>query len=386
MSVFSNVFEVVAHLSDAGTGPVLVAKWTLLLALAWLAHAALAGRNPRWRVALWRGAILGIAMIAVLALVPPIVRYPLSPPANQVSEDRHEELGPRHEAVPPTVAVPVPADPKTVRREAGTSVPRLDRGPVPVAFPRPAAMTAPVTILMPMSMPAPTTAAEPWPSYAPRQAKSWALWVWLAGALLLAARLILAALALDRVIRRSTEASADVARECRAIADRLDYTRAVRVVQSADVATPCLAGLVRPVLLLPEREGRKRDDLPAILAHELAHARNHDLAWNLGAHLASIVLWFHPLAWRIRAVHAAACDAVSDAVAADYLGDVASYGRTLARLAVEASSPAPAHVLAMARTSEVWRRLDALNRQVFRTHSPGDASCPRSSSADCSWC
>ena len=95
--------------------------------------------------------------------------------------------------------------------------------------------------------------------------------------------------------------------------------------RTSEVATPCLAGLWRPVLLLPEREcddGRP-DDLRAILAHELAHARNHDLAWNLAAHLASILLWFHPLAWRIRAAHAAACDAVCDAVAADLLGDVA---------------------------------------------------------------
>ncbi len=103
----------------------------------------------------------------------------------------------------------------------------------------------------------------------------------------------------------------------------------------------------------------------AILAHELAHARNHDVAWNFVAHFASILLWFHPLVWRIRAVHVAACDAVCDAVAADLLGDVISYRRTLARLAVRAAGPA--HGLAMARTSDVRRRLDALNRMVFRT-------------------
>ncbi len=109
------------------------------------------------------------------------------------------------------------------------------------------------------------------------------------------------------------------------------------------------------------------DDLRAILAHELAHARNYDPAWNLVAHMASILLWFHPLAWRIRAVHAAACDAVCDAVAADLLGDVRSYSRTLARLAVRAVRREAAHGLAMARTSDVRRRLDALNRKVFRT-------------------
>ena len=97
------------------------------------------------------------------------------------------------------------------------------------------------------------------------------------------------------------------------------------------------------MLLLPEQAVRRRatDELRAILAHELSHARNHDLAWNFAAHVASILLWFHPLAWRIRAAHAAACDSVCDAVAADLLGDVASYGRTLARLAVRAAWPPP---------------------------------------------
>ncbi len=139
--------------------------------------------------------------------------------------------------------------------------------------------------------------------------------------------------------------------------------------RTSDVATPCLAGLWHPVLLLPEQECEdlRPDDLRAILAHELAHARNHDLAWNRAAHLASILIWFHPLAWRIGGAHAAACDAVCDAVAAGLLGDVASYSRTLARLAVRAAWPSPAHGLGMARTSDVRRRLDALNRKVFQT-------------------
>ena len=54
----------------------LVARWTLLLALAWLAHAALAGRNPRWRVALWRVTAAGLVAVSLLAWVPPIVRVP----------------------------------------------------------------------------------------------------------------------------------------------------------------------------------------------------------------------------------------------------------------------------------------------------------------------
>ena len=44
----------------------------------------------------------------------------------------------------------------------------------------------------------------------------------------------------------------------------------------------------------------RHDDLRAILAHELAHARNHDLAWNLAAHLRIDPALVPPAAWRIR--------------------------------------------------------------------------------------
>ena len=122
-----------------------------------------------------------------------------------------------------------------------------------------------------------------------------ALSIWLAGALILTARLILAGLALTRLVRRSADAPEEVAR---ATAGRSPDTWAATAPSASsartEVATPCLAGLFRPVLLLPEREGPRPDDLPAILAHELAHARHHDLAWNLAAHLASIAALVPP--------------------------------------------------------------------------------------------
>ena len=83
--------------------------------------------------------------------------------------------------------------------------------------------------------------------------------------------------------------------------------------------------------------------------------------------LASILLWFHPLAWRIRAAHIAACEAVCDAVAADSLGDVALYARTLARLALQVGKIAPTPGLAMARPPDVFLRIEALERRVFRS-------------------
>src|SRR5271163_334302 len=88
MSLFAVWPEFSAGSWDHSIASALILKWTTVLALAWLAHGMLAGRNPRWRVALWRSAVVGIALVAVLSLAPPIVTYPTvprEPPAMDVA-------------------------------------------------------------------------------------------------------------------------------------------------------------------------------------------------------------------------------------------------------------------------------------------------------------
>ena len=58
MSVLSTWLECSASLLDASAGVVLIVKWTAVLAVAWLLHRMLSGRNPRWRVALWRSTVV----------------------------------------------------------------------------------------------------------------------------------------------------------------------------------------------------------------------------------------------------------------------------------------------------------------------------------------
>jgi beta-lactamase regulating signal transducer with metallopeptidase domain/thiol-disulfide isomerase/thioredoxin len=206
----------------------------------------------------------------------------------------------------------------------------------------------------------------------------WLLAAWLAGGMILAGRLVISARRLAQIVARSRCAPEWAVAEFEAIAARLGGGRGVRVAVSDELRTPCLAGVQRPVILLPA--GSLRDgepaDLRAILAHELAHVRGRDVIWNDALHVASILLWFHPLAWRIRAAHAVACDSVCDAVAADLLGDVPSYSRTLARLALQVAGPAPAHGLAMARTSDVRRRIESLHRKLFRAPLPRRLAMP----------
>ncbi len=81
--------------------------------------------------------------------------------------------------------------------------------------------------------------------------------------------------------------------------------------------------------------------------------------------MISSVFWFHPLVWRVRGAHLAACELAADSASASFVGDVADYCRTLARVAVDAHTPVPAAGIAMARSSAIGRRLTALKKQVF---------------------
>ncbi len=198
----------------------------------------------------------------------------------------------------------------------------------------------------------------------------WPLCLWGAGVVALLARHAQNLRRLCGIINRSQ----DIAPETMAAWAVPTDILTVRVRKSAEVPTPCLARAWRPVLLLPERFCRDdcdRDEVHAVLAHELcARARNHDLAWNEVLHLISMLFWFHPLVWRVRQVHASACDAVCDAVAADQLGDVGSYTRVLARLALRAAATPFVPGLAMARVSDVRRRIESLQQRVFRSPLP----------------
>ena len=108
------------------------------------------------------------------------------------------------------------------------------------------------------------------------------------------------------------------------VARGLGLKRACVIRATRDLQSPCLIGLWRPTILLPELPwGTFAAELPSISAHELAHLGG-DLAWNALFCGWSTLLWFHPLVWRVCRTHAGACDAVADAIAADYVGDAST--------------------------------------------------------------
>ncbi len=330
---------VLARLSAAPLWALLLAKVTLLLAAVWAIHFGLARANPRWRTLLWRGSAIGLALAAVGTLGLPGLEIRVPATAS--------DLAPESLATPPAVL-------------ALDSVDRMEssgRGEMPAPA-RPADDAVPV---------APAQTAE-----SPESPLSWSvvlLGIWSFGVALAVVRLAIGYVRLARLEQTSQAVSEEIVAELSRIAVALGCRRTVRARSSRHYAVPFLYGLWRPTLTLPERmcQPEYRGQLPGIFAHELTHVRSCDFAWNAALQAVSLLLWFHPLAWRMGVAHRTACDAVCDAVSASYLGDVQAYCRTLARVALEGAEAFPAAGLAMARTCDVRRRIAVLQHRVFST-------------------
>ncbi len=80
------------------------------------------------------------------------------------------------------------------------------------------------------------------------------------------------------------------------------------------VTVPTVIGVLRPMILLPGSllTGLSTEELTAILGHELAHIRRHDLWMNLLQRLIESLLFFHPVVWwlsrRVSAEREVCCD------------------------------------------------------------------------------
>ncbi len=183
--------------------------------------------------------------------------------------------------------------------------------------------------------------------------------LWFSIAALLATRTLIQIVVTHRLVARSRPLSET---ELGCIAEARKETTNVRV--SCEVDSPCTAGLIRPLILLPASwlENRSRRQMQAILSHEQAHIDSRDLAWDLLARFASAVWWFHPFVWFLRKQHRLACELASDAIAADSVDDFMLYRRWLAQWTLSQQSTShhlrnAAGTFAMAERSLMMRRL-----------------------------
>lgn len=367
---------------------ILLLKVTVLLALGWLGHAVLRRGNPRYRLFWWRGVACATVLIAAASFCGPAyfvsveretldgaeasaVNRPADRAKTQAVVEGEATKGNLRSVPPDTLAEQMPT-PK-VSNAARSRTPST-----PVVAPRPVRAKRQASVeAVPVAVPetpvvqvqaderdaAATSVGSTWrPS-----AFQWLGAIWLAGVLLCALRLVLGLYRVRSLLRGAVPADEMLQAVGRRVAMGLGIRGDVEVLRHDDLPSPVLYGMFRPKVIVPSwmTGDEFRADWPAVLAHELSHVQSRDLPWQMLLHAISIPLWFHPLAWRLRRAHLAECERKADLDSAAFLGETRSYIRTLARIALRASTALPQPGLAMARKSDVTRRLAFLKDAVF---------------------
>jgi beta-lactamase regulating signal transducer with metallopeptidase domain len=116
------------------------------------------------------------------------------------------------------------------------------------------------------------------------------------------------------VVSRASPSGIDLTDSAYATIRGIVHGRAYPVLESAYVDGPCVAGWLKPVILLPLGLATqiRPDLLICILSHELAHIRRRDFAVNLLQIGTEAFLFFHPcvkwLSEEIRILREACCD------------------------------------------------------------------------------
>ncbi|MHC4156682.1 MAG: M56 family metallopeptidase, partial [Planctomycetota bacterium] len=137
---------------------------------------------------------------------------------------------------------------------------------------------------------------------------------------------------LRRRMIRSVEP--DLHSKLKELAELLGVRRAVALMESALVQVPTVVGWLKPVILLPASAltGLTREQLEAILAHELAHIRRFDYLVNMLQTAVEILGFYHPAVWwvsrKIRVERENCCDDLAIGVT----GDTVRYAKALTLL------------------------------------------------------
>ena len=197
--------------------------------------------------------------------------------------------------------------------------------------------------------------------------------IWAAVLTAIAGSLGYAALVVRRIVKRARPLDTeDWLTPLWEVSDRLALDEPPRLLRSEDAKMPFACGLFQPTIVLPaECDGWSLDRRRAVLLHELAHVRRHDLVGHTLGRVACAVYWFHPLVWKaakqLRSESERACDDLAlacGARATDYAEHLLDIVTSVRR------DSTPSVALAMARRKEFEGRMLAILDPELRHSSP----------------
>lgn len=114
----------------------------------------------------------------------------------------------------------------------------------------------------------------------------------------------------------------------------------VSIYRSEGVKSPCLYGLFRPAIYLPEQtKEMPKQDVEKMILHEYVHYRHLDHIWSVLRILLLAVYWFHPLVWLAVLTSRKDAELFCDEKVLELLGEEEriAYGKVLVSMAAKQS-------------------------------------------------
>jgi beta-lactamase regulating signal transducer with metallopeptidase domain len=335
-----------------GFAIIVLGRALVLLAAAWVAASVLRRRSAALRASVWTAAFTGLVVLPALSRITPAWTLPVLPVAD-ISRA--------------VVVAPAAATPSVVADESSMAAAMPNnKARTAAAAERPA--TTPDASAVPVDGRVAASASESAPLRtrfpAPALAAAGGL-VWAVVATVLLARLVAAYLRTARVLRDSATNVSDT-QDWMGLIDttrsQLRLRRRVAVWATDAVAVPAIAGLCRPVLLLPIDSAEWSDEARRVVAlHELAHVSRWDVIGHVTGQVACALYWFLPPVWFGARRAAALREQATDDVVLKAGVRPSTYAASLIdlarRCAVGDRMPAS---LAMASPDHVHRRVAAI--------------------------
>ena len=321
----------------------LLIRATMIAAAGWLATVVLRRRSASLRALIWTTTLGGLLVLPALSEIAPAWRVEIW----------------RAPAAAPVQAEPAPA--------VMTAQPQPDASNAVAPF-GPWATTA--------DAPIPPSPLEPVEADA-RAGVSWGTAAWLLWMLVTVAlwlRIASSHVRLSRVANGTSDiedADADWVELLDETRSALGISRTVRVRISEAVNVPAVAGIWRPVLLLPaDASGWTLDVRRAVVIHELAHVARWDALGQLVSQLACGLYWFIPIVWHGARRAAALRERASDDVVLTAGVRPSTYAGSLIRLAqLAGGAELRTAALAMAGPSRMRERVIAILDPVARRNA-----------------
>ncbi|MDT3403145.1 M56 family metallopeptidase [Mucilaginibacter terrae] len=152
------------------------------------------------------------------------------------------------------------------------------------------------------------------------------------------------------------------------LAKRLSLNKTVFIGLSKYVTVPCVAGYLKPILLLPASVYTclSAAEIEAIIIHELAHVKRHDYLVNYMQQLLATVMFFNPFTHLINRIINTERENCCDDMVVSVTGQPLNYAYALLKLQ---ETQTHQNTLALAATGKNYTLLNRIER-IMKTQKP----------------